>query len=30
MSLQFVFGPSGSGKSHDLYQYVIEEARRYP
>ena len=26
MPLQFVFGPSGSGKSHYLYQHIIEES----
>ena len=30
MSLQFVMGPSGSGKSHYLYQTVIEESEKYP
>lgn len=30
MSLQFILGNSGSGKSRYLYQTVIEEARRYP
>ncbi len=30
MSLQFIMGPSGSGKSHYLYQKVIEESRRHP
>ncbi len=27
MSLQFIFGNSGSGKSHFLYQKIIEESR---
>lgn len=30
MSLQFIFGNSGSGKSHCLYQSVIEQSVRYP
>ena len=30
MSLQFVFGNSGSGKSHQLYQRIIEESIQYP
>ena len=30
MSLQFVMGPSGSGKSHYLYQYVISESDKNP
>lgn len=30
MSLQFIMGPSGSGKSHYLYQYVTEESLKYP
>ena len=30
MSLQFIMGPSGSGKSHYLYQTVIEESEKYP
>ena len=30
MSLQFIFGNSGSGKSHCLYQSVIEQSIRYP
>ena len=29
MSLQFIFGPSGSGKSHYLYNYIIEESQKY-
>lgn len=28
MSLQFVFGPSGGGKSHYLYENIIEEAKK--
>lgn len=28
MSLQFVFGPSGGGKSYYLYEKIIEEAKR--
>lgn len=30
MSLQFVMGPSGSGKSHYLYQKVTEESLTHP
>lgn len=30
MSLQFIFGPSGSGKSYDLYDNIIKEAVRSP
>ncbi len=30
MSLQFIMGPSGSGKSHYLYQKVTEEAAKNP
>lgn len=30
MPLKFIFGPSGSGKSHHLYQYVIEKSMIYP
>lgn len=30
MSLQFIMGPSGSGKSHYLYQKVTEESLKYP
>ena len=30
MSLQFVFGNSGAGKSHHLYQTVIEESMKKP
>lgn len=30
MPLQFIFGPSGSGKSHYLYKHIIEEAIRCP
>ena len=26
MSLQFIFGPSGSGKSYGLYQYIVKES----
>ena len=28
MSLQFIFGNSGSGKSHYLYQQIVEESIR--
>ncbi len=30
MSLKFIFGPSGSGKSYYLYQQVIEDSRIHP
>lgn len=30
MSLQFVFGNSGSGKSHYLYEHIIQESMKYP
>ncbi len=30
MSLQFIFGNSGSGKSYLLYQSLIEESRKHP
>lgn len=30
MSLQFILGNSGSGKSHLLYEKMIEESRRHP
>ena len=30
MSLQFIFGNSGSGKSHYLYEYIIRESIRFP
>lgn len=30
MSLQFIFGNSGSGKSAYLYQRILDEAARYP
>ncbi len=30
MSLQFIFGNSGSGKSYWLYQRIIEESRKHP
>lgn len=30
MSLQFIMGPSGSGKSHSLYQWVTREAMEHP
>mgnify|MGYP000491365098 CR=1 FL=1 len=30
MSLKFVFGPSGSGKSYQLYDYVIRESVKFP
>lgn len=30
MSLKFIFGPSGSGKSRYLYKYIIEESKKHP
>ena len=30
MSLQFIFGNSGSGKSDWLYTYVLQQAEKYP
>lgn len=30
MSLQFIFGNSGSGKSHYLYNHIIEESMKFP
>ncbi len=30
MPLQFIFGPSGSGKSYYLYHHVIDESRQHP
>ncbi|MBQ8278320.1 MAG: helicase-exonuclease AddAB subunit AddB [Roseburia sp.] len=30
MSLQFIFGNSGSGKSRYLYQQILEEAKKHP
>lgn len=30
MSLHFIFGNSGSGKSHYLYKYIIEESMKNP
>lgn len=30
MSLQFVFGNSGAGKSYELYQGLVERARKHP
>lgn len=30
MSLQFIVGPSGSGKSHYLYQYIIQKSQERP
>lgn len=30
MSLQFVLGSSGAGKSHFLYEHIIEESMKYP
>lgn len=30
MSLQFIFGNSGAGKSHYLYQYIVKESIAHP
>ena len=30
MALQLVFGNAGSGKSHRIYQDLIQESIRYP
>lgn len=30
MALQFIFGNSGAGKSHYLYEHIIEESMRHP
>ena len=30
MSLQLIFGNSGAGKSHDLFEHIIEESIKYP
>ena len=30
MSLKFIFGPSGSGKSFFLYDHIIGESMEYP
>ena len=30
MSLQFIFGPSGSGKSYHLHQRIIKESMQHP
>ncbi len=30
MSLQFIFGNSGSGKSHYLYQAIVQDAMKHP
>lgn len=30
MPLQFIFGPSGSGKSYHLYHHVIDESQKHP
>ena len=30
MSLQFIMGPSGSGKSHYLYEWVTTESLAHP
>ena len=30
MSIQYILGNSGSGKTEFLYQKILEEAKRYP
>lgn len=30
MSLQFIFGNSGAGKSHYLYNYIVQESMEHP
>lgn len=30
MSLQFIFGNSGSGKSYYLYNYIVKESIKHP
>ncbi len=30
MSLKFIFGPSGSGKSKVLYDYIVDESQAHP
>lgn len=30
MALQFIFGNSGAGKSHYLYEHIIEESMKHP
>ena len=30
MALQFIFGPSGSGKSHYIYSKIIQESMEHP
>ena len=30
MSLQFILGSSGSGKSHYLFEHIIEESMKNP
>ncbi len=30
MSLKFIFGPSGSGKSYSLYEHIIDESIKHP
>ena len=30
MSLQFILGNSGSGKSHYLYQQIVNESMEHP
>ena len=30
MSLQFIFGNSGAGKSHYLYEQIVKESMEHP
>ena len=30
MSMQFIFGNSGSGKSHYLFEHIIQESMKFP
>ena len=30
MALQFIFGNSGSGKSHYLYEQILRESQEHP
>ena len=30
MPLQFILGSSGAGKSHTIYQQIIDESRQFP
>ena len=30
MGITYIFGPSGSGKSHTIHTFILEEARKRP